>query len=295
MESNAKNLNIDEFIELFKCPVTKKIFLNPVLCNDNKVYEEQSIMVSNNMTLVTNYIPLKSLKSFIEALISRFPEYKKEQYELDNSIKIAKTHHLHVSTISKIFDDKRYSELKKYTNFDLTLFVNIERFLGNVSEDVLQYVIDNAININVDLDSTGWSLLNYMCRVSSKIMPNIIRYAVDHGADFLHICKSDGWYPLHQIINYCTNENLIIWGINKHLECGMDLYTMTQEKGSVLSSIFNKCPKKIIEYALTKIDFSSQQFKDNANNILNSLDGNSALDTNDKDDIRENIIALVHL
>lgn len=293
MEQKSEKLNIDEFIKLIACPLTCKIFLYPIIADDGIVYEEQAFLMSSvgNKNVSINYTHVKTLKSFIESFIDKYPEYKKRQYVLDTSIKIEKQHCLHNNDVLKLIELSQFDKIKQYINFDFKLIQQAycDKLLKSASEDVFKYIIDNLMDINADINDRGWSFLNLLCYGVSKRLPNVVKYAIEKGGDILHFCKSDNWYPLHQIVHFSGNESLIKWGIDKHLMAESNLYVMNKDGDSILYRIFLRCNKDIINYVLEKLDTTSQTFKDNLDYMLESLDGNHYIATIDRENIKENV------
>lgn len=75
-------LDINEFVKLISCPLTKKIFNVPVLGSDGVVYEEQAYLavIEINKKLTLKYRQVINLRAFISTFLASYPDYKKNQY-----------------------------------------------------------------------------------------------------------------------------------------------------------------------------------------------------------------------
>lgn len=77
-----------------------------------------------------------------------------------------------------------------------------------------------------------------------------------------YYCTDDIWYPLHQIIYFSNNTDLIKFGIDKHIGAGLDLYCENCDHNTILKFIFKYGTYDVIAYALTKIDKNDHRFID---------------------------------
>jgi hypothetical protein len=293
-----KQIDIDEFIKLLTCPLTCKIFNEPILASDGVVYEEQAFLLSlsGNKNLNRSYYHVKPLKSLIESFIDRYPEYRKKQYLPDANIKLEKHHTIHHKDIIKFINSNDYNKIKQYIDFDFKLFEQdpgyLDHLLKNAPDDVLKYMIDNTIDLNEPVDKRGWSLLNFMCNGISNKKPDIIIYMINKGADVLHCCQSDNWYPLHQVIHFSKNMQLIKFVLDKHLEKGGNVYLANKDGTSIIRMLFTYCDKEVIMHTLTRIDSSQQTFKDHVETLSYTLNDNNHLSEGDRDNIVDTIMVL---
>lgn len=92
---NKINDGLNDIIRFLKCPLSDRIFLDPILTPDNKVYEKSeflkyaktsetypnsSLPISKDQTGQPSYTPVVNIKNMIDALLVELPEIKEERY-----------------------------------------------------------------------------------------------------------------------------------------------------------------------------------------------------------------------
>jgi ankyrin repeat protein len=144
----------------FTCPLSKKIFLNPVIIADGYFYEKNEIekwLCDNDTSPVTgeklshlNIIPCHTFKEFINNVLDATVELslelgskmKRDQYVESNS------HADNKFIIRKIIDKGLYEKLLNYTQFSITLDNSIITLLEKCEDiDVIKHLIDNTIDL----------------------------------------------------------------------------------------------------------------------------------------------------
>ncbi|ARF10492.1 U-box domain protein [Hokovirus HKV1] len=125
---------MDIILEELKCPITRSLFLNPVLANDNIIYEKEAIenWLKINTTSpitrksITNKLTeVKNIKNIITNLIKQNPSLVNEQYYSIKNHEIYKN-----EFISSI--QENINNVIKYNNFNI----------NSIIEDCLEYLKD---------------------------------------------------------------------------------------------------------------------------------------------------------
>ena len=228
---------MEEVFNYLICPISGKIFYEPVLADDGEVYEFQEFLkltknkkpspISNK--ILKDFSFVKNIKSFIDNIQDKYPEIKKLRYENSEDTNLSKDHILNKNIIQKILENGEYDKLLNYSNFMLQYFnINqLKNLLKYASKDVSKYVIDNCQNIDVPIYNESWTLLNYVC---NKKIGWVIDYLIEKGANIENVCDGDGWRPIHQIIQIMNSSEYT----KKFIDIGADIITPNNNDESPL-------------------------------------------------------------
>ena len=183
------------------CPITKMIFLQPVMADDGIIYEEHAIREwyahNDNTSPITKekmsdtLKPILAIKNTIEEYLKIYPHEKEERFVP------LRTHEANKKFVEKIFKEcKNYQNLLSYTNFNMEyIFVckKTNEFFQNASVEVQKYLIDNCDNIKTR-NSVACCLLHYVFwRSSMEVVVHVLSKNIS----------------LNDIGNDDDNENLI--------------------------------------------------------------------------------------
>ena len=272
----------DFMVQFLICPLSGKLFETPIVDVNGVVYEQDEYTKKFGHS---NYYVFKSLQSFINTFLDKYPEFKNKQYH-SNANK-SSAHSANVNVINKLISSGDYSKLKNYTLFSLKYLSNdeLEKIMHKADETTLKYFIDNTIDMDQMIEGK-WYFINYMCNRIGKDRPEIIKYCLEKHKCMKLCCGFDGWYPLHQIIHFSNSLQLHTYAIDKHLEEGLDLFSVTNSGESVIEYIFKK-EKDIIEYAMTKINMDNASFKNLVSSLFDTLDQNSKIDNDTKETLKQ--------
>jgi len=288
----AKEPNIDEFVSLISSPKTNKIYRDPIVLDNGDIEELEEYLGTGEKNQYHNII---RLKSFINSFLEEYPEYKPKQY-ISNPI-FKTTHKINQQIINKIISSQNLQNLKQYTHFELLLFTSgqLESICINANEDILIYFVDNIIgNIHELIQGRSWRLVNYVCNKCSGTIKNaFVRYFIEKYGGMQYYCEDDNWYPLHQIVHFSKNSDLVKFCIDKHLEAGLDLYCENNDGSTILKFIFEKSNSDVINYTLSKIDKTSQEFKEHLNSLCDILNNNGQLNDNERENIMNKLVTTV--
>lgn len=252
------------------CSLTGKVFRNPVVASNGQCYEKHALKESE-LNLV--YFQNKQLLEYINALEQIDCDVMKNRY-------VCPTRHAdNKEKIKNIIVNKKFNNLLNYNNFDLELLMNtmydgqslLKLICTECSDEIIQYVIDNIINIHFRKIDNG-DILGYIIYYCSS---NILDYFLSN-YDFDIYQKTDimNRTYLHKVLNTDkhTKEKLKI--IIKHSNLQLQKFEYLQK------SMNNK------DY-----DFFLQLYK---NAFFNNIDcaGKTVLDT-ELQNPRENIVKIL--
>jgi hypothetical protein len=113
--------------------------------------------------------------------------------------------------------------------------------------------------------------------------PNVIKLAIEKGADIKHPCEQDGWFPAHQVMKFCISEEICKFVTDKHCEAGLDLFAMTKQGTTVFDHVLYKLSGEIILYALSKINIQSDDFTNRITTYIDAIGNNSGLTDENKE------------
>lgn len=208
----------------FMCPITKQIFLKPVICDDGYTYEEDAIEGILNTTKIspmnrkeiTSHYVNKSMMENIDKFFAANPGFKKLQYEEPSKSCLSS-----MTKAMQYLDNKNFSEFCKYTEIPLnhesdrctTIFV-ISRYCDNIGH--FEKILENSIDLNVK-DDSDYLPIYYISKYCRK---DIILMALKKGAVFVDVCKDNrsivpyvlindklGCYDMAEIILYLMTVN----------------------------------------------------------------------------------------
>lgn len=289
MDSNP---DINEFIKLITCPLTGKIFKNPIIAN-SVVYEKAAYIENNkeenNKKGFEVYIEVVSLKSFIHTFLESYPEYESMQYRSDNSYLYEKR------KIDSYILSGNFEKILEYKCFSIKTMglTTLSKFLIGSSNQIFEYFIKNAIDINEEFTDSppyiGWNILNYMCTITRNIDINKIKLLLEHNPTFIsHKCRHDNFYPLYQLcLHDCMDNEFMVYMINKHVEGNVSLYEKNCNNEVIALSIIKKYPKIVIDCIIEKL---GNENSNQITNIIHNLDKNSNISALEKEGILNAIL-----
>ena len=194
------------------CPITKMIFLQPVMADDGIIYEEHAIRDwyahNNNTSPITKekmsdtLKPILAIKNTIDEYLKIYPHEKEEQFAP------LRTHEANKKLIDKIFKEgKNYQNLLSYTNFNMEYIFLIKKtsiFCENASVDVQKYFIDNCDNIEEKNDNRCSLIHCVFFKSPMEIVKHILSKNISFNEANYDIAGDN---PVHWL---CQNKNLTI-------------------------------------------------------------------------------------
>jgi hypothetical protein len=209
--------------ELIYCPISREIFLEPVLIQSGYTFEKEYIdkwFKNNNTCPLTRKIIDKQyylnlvLKNIICDFLEKYPEYKNDQYKLNINIDYDKINNADIDYLIL------YIELYKILNID---FIKINENIFK-NDKMMDIIIDN-LNNNNNLECENinkWRPIHLICNYSTEnIINKILQIYLDKNLDleYENIYK---WRPIHFICCFST-ENMINKILDIYLEKNLDL------------------------------------------------------------------------
>lgn len=268
-------MDISLDIENLICPITQEIFKDPVVADDQIIYERDAIedwLLKNNISPITRHrmtnilISTNFIKNLVNIALCKYPELKELQYKISD-----------IERIKVFMNTGRYDNIKKYKDFDLlSLRKNdvINTLVDKKQIDVLKYILDNATSLedtiekrkiihvltrhgsdvltkylidkNVDLECEEeykWRPIHFVCRYLSE---DVIKYIIDKGVN-LECETNEGWRPIHFICRYSTT-NMIKYIIDK----GVNLNCETKNKLMPIHLLCEYSTPEMIKYIIDK-------------------------------------------
>jgi ankyrin repeat protein len=243
-------INVD--IDSLKCPITRQIYNEPVVCSDGFIYEKEALKlwIKNNDTspITREYIKNKEYytlfekKQQVKEYLLKYPEEISEQYLIkedtiediinykNNYEEILINKDLIGLTIdlNKILDWKLLFSIKSKVLLKnlINIIINLECCDNNLlrpihyicqysTSKMIKYIINKGVNLEC-VDKNVWKPIHYICRHST---PKMIKYIIDKGVD-LESINNENKKPIHLICQYSTPE-MIKYIIDKgvDLEC----------------------------------------------------------------------------
>jgi len=207
----------NQIIKSLTCPISLKIFNEPVTLSDRHTYEKDEIIkylkINNKSPITRNKLndDIRDLK--INYTIKNLVEcYLSSKNILKNDI--------FVKLIDKEFiikNGKNNNLMEKYIetidihNANNDGMYPIHLICKYSTPEMIKYIIDNGVDLEAKLYN-DWRPIHLICRFST---PEMIKYIIDKGVD-LNAETRDDWRPINFIIEYSTRE-VLEYIINKDI------------------------------------------------------------------------------
>ncbi len=168
-----------KFIELLKCPLSKKIFLDPVLYK-GIVYERWELIKSNE-NIKKNIKTIITIRSIVSIMLEKFPQLQKQQYSGKND---SDKYIMNVSYISNQIRNKNYDVLLQYKEYNLNM-MDIELFATILKHSKLSttlYFLDNLVDNNeqwFDTEGGNYTPLYYVCETCNVDIIKVVIGKID--------------------------------------------------------------------------------------------------------------------
>lgn len=172
----------------YTCPITKCIFLDPVIASDGHIYERQAILQWIKKTgqspltrekMSDELFPVVYFRDELREQLKKYPEYSSSIYRYLNSYD--------TDEVTDIIERDSYNELFNYVDFSLRDDISITEGTKNKNKTFAYFVF----KINND----------------SKLHQHIIRNSIDLFFDYDVGHKE---LPIHYICKYCSLDTIQI-------------------------------------------------------------------------------------
>ena len=241
----------------YLCPLTKKLYYSPVLCSDGFFYEKKAIkqrFADKQYTSPNTGEPISQkfrIVPHFNYMLHLF--YRDHPEELCNRYDPHETHSDNKVIVSQIIKKRKFNKLVKYKKFDLQeLFKNnlLIRLLKHAEEDIIQYVIDNIIDLEMSNEHyKNWYLIHYVTRYCG---PHIIKLLISKGIN-MEVQNEFGWKPIHFMCRYGFADNDESINLIKHvINTGIDMECETNDNWRPVHFVCAYGNRELIEYLLTK-------------------------------------------
>jgi ankyrin repeat protein len=189
-------------MDRYKCPITRKIMLDPVIACDGYIYEKDAILswlYHNNISPITG---LTMDNILIEAVVikNEIKLFMEKLYNKNFNINYCIDIKDIITNLNNYNIQKIYNATLINCNYIEILNKNIISNLNNYSE-LFKKIIDLTDNLEYK-DNNNWKLIHYICQYST---PEMIKYIINKGVD-LECETKTGYRPIHFICEYSTRE-----------------------------------------------------------------------------------------
>ncbi len=215
-----------------RCPITKEIMNDPVMCDDGILYERMAIeewLTSSHASPVTG-VPFKTVQLFpavfaknvITNYLKMHPEMQNDQY------KPALRYSMHEATVKNYIKVHDFTKLLEYQAFDLEKMMTSKshgRSYMDIltkkckNDDVIKHIISNCIDLNAtkwvgydDYDGESRHVMYYFIKnCSLAILAHILTINSDDIEDSCgmklshYVCK----YGTYEMVRHLTEVGTI--------------------------------------------------------------------------------------
>jgi ankyrin repeat protein len=230
------------------CPITLRVFRNPVLAPDGYFYEKYALVKwfkNSNKSPLTGLVIDKIMTTsiYFNNMLNNYliahPDKLNDQFVEEFNIEV----------FYRLFKSNKIDELitymSLYNTFSLPVRDNMDELFKN--ESIVKILIDKDVCIENPFNQ---KLIHWICQYST---PEMIKYIIDKGVD-LECVNNDGWKPIHFICQYSTPE-MIQYIIDK----GVDLECRDIIGWRPIHLICRKSTPEMIKYIIDKgVDLECQ-------------------------------------
>lgn len=275
-------MEFEDNIFYYKCPITKKIFKDPVLSNDGYNYEREVIeklpyyFISpvTSIKTINKYFPNNQLKAEIDEFIFKNEKYKTDIFKgYDNTL---------ISFTEKKFDS--LLNLQEFDWFMLNSIINnsnIITYFNSIDVSILNHLI--KVGINIDNSNNTFSIIEVVAIYGNSTTIDLLeeksidlKYVNQYNENLLSLaCKFNSfetvkrivklnlpylksnndinWYPLHYVCWYNNSETLkLILDTYQNIETQIYLSKINKFISNIKDFIVC-CPNKSVEEERDKI------------------------------------------
>jgi hypothetical protein len=221
------------FVNNLKCPLTKLFFCEPVLADDGHFYEFMAIknhLSKNTISPTTGnkmghmIVKAPVIKKMLDEFMELYPEYRNEQFSFK------KPFYMFQTDFFDYLKKREYVKLKEFTSIVLNTEIHIEGENGSETvfeiicknchdSEILQYIIDNAVDIDV-YDKKKFKPIHSICKHASG---DILMYFMSKLKKSELECEdSDGDSPLHYILAYRKPDEYVKF-LGEYLKMGINV------------------------------------------------------------------------
>ena len=245
----------------FVCPITKQIFVQPVICDDGFAYEKWALDGVFNcgrskispMTRkpISKYCESNLLNKSISMFLNENPEFKKLQFDDGVYYNFSDN----IINLTSLLNSKDFKMISKYReihlNYDLPNGILIKQIAINCDDKrYFGKILDNCIDLNTK-NENGNLPIYYICKYGTI---DIILCAFEKDIDIYNIDKN-GNSIMHLLLGQhtkLTNDEKI-----KAIKCliydkNIDFNNKNQEGDSILCKIITTFPYDCILHVLGK-------------------------------------------
>lgn len=252
------------------CPITRQIFLKPVVANDGFTYEKWAIdkILHGDRTQlspitrkpISSYVENKFVENIVKETLRKNPDYKKIQFNEDIYYDYCENR----EAARKLLQDKNYEEFSKYKNIHITDTISSREYIisrlfdsyyGPNDDQIIIKILDNCVDLNVNENVAP---MGYIALYGSK---KVIMHAIKLKGDFYGIDFSNNNSLIHIISQRSNLSN-----INK-----IQIIMYVLNNFIINFSYKNKTGITILQCLLNEFNFS----EDIINGIIDKIDQDS--------------------
>lgn len=208
MLEDLDTIIINTPIQGISCPITHEIFLDPVIASDGITYEKRAIkewFKKSSVSPTTNLPIDKVLKKniIIKNIVSDFLEKNLDKKSLQYNI--SRNHSDNIKKIDEIINNKNFTKLKKYDNFEFCFFSDKE--YDSLDEDILLYIYNHSKFKNKKSIYYYHGLILACIRKNYKKMIDIILEKIDDVFVDIDVIQLSISLNHHEILQKILNKS----------------------------------------------------------------------------------------
>ncbi len=194
----AESQAITQLKEYLTCPLSGKIFKDPVIGSDNVVYESFEYMKRPNLSNGSDPVTIVPIQSMVDEFLKLYPQFKAQQYSeefvpSDGIIELKS-----ILAFKPLLFQKMINGGTAFSFANIS-YLELSNLGKKCSTYMLVHILRNTEDIYVDITGNGFTgtVLTYFCS-NHYGTEEIVKVLVDKKFD-LCSTKSDGPYSLPPI------------------------------------------------------------------------------------------------
>ena len=240
--------------ELLLCPITRQIFLKPVLCADQHTYEEEAVIEwfatqdtspatglhLTSKTFTVNFL----VKQMVDSYLEQHPESLAERHENQSVARI--TQDMTEEQIWTIKDDDLTALHMLFSKIKVDTKVKV----FECREWVKRYI--NVVDPSLTFGKELYTVLHMVCKYSGD--PELVRLAVECGGDPTRRLTC-GWDALMLVCKHANEATMYLAGLP-----GVDLHWIHSDGWNLASIVSEQGTLDTVKHIASRgVDFTASK------------------------------------
>lgn len=274
---------MDRLLGHLTCPLSKRLFLHPVITNDGTVYEKDEVNKNilkkdGTLNFDITYTDSIQVKYLVDTLIESFPDLKNRRYDPRGREKV--TVEYNKDTIINIIKHKKYRYLLYFDKFvfkDLD-YDMVHSIVLTKYHNIVEHVIKHCEDLDTKLEEKNSCICGY-CPTGESFDVNILNILTKCGMnDMVKLVVNDnikvdinqldsnGYSPVRNLLENIyirkSNREKTVETIKYMIDHGVNLFIESGSRDPPILTIIKDKLIELVDYTLDNVDMTDEQMGD---------------------------------